>query len=407
MRMTMKDKRLLTKAFCEQYRKASKTHKGEILNQVVTATGYTRSYASDLLRNHGRRILAQDNIILEGSVKARRRPKKQASKYDTAVLKPLKSIWKMMDYIGAKRLAAALPEVIPKLEHFGEIRLSKIVREKLLQISPATIDRLLKAEREKHTLKKRICHTKPGTLLKSQIPIRTFSDWDDAQPGFFEMDLVGHEGGNAAGDYCFTLDMTDVCSGWSEQVAVINKAQIHVFEGIQKIRGRLPVTVLGLDSDNGSEFINHHLRRYCDQENITFTRSRPHRKNDNCFVEQKNWSIVRRFAGYMRLESQKQCDLLNELYDLLRDYNNFFMPSMRLKEKTRDGARITRKYHAPKTPYQMLLDSTQVNHNVKRILKRRYATLNPAELYRRIYKLQDKLLCSQNSLHKTQAQKDT
>jgi hypothetical protein len=188
--------------------------------------------------------------------------------------------------------------------------------------------------------------------------------------------------------------MTDVCSGWSEQVAVINKAQMHVFEGIQKIRGRLPVTVLGLDSDNGSEFINHHLRRYCDQENITFTRSRPHRKNDNCFVEQKNWSIVRRFAGYMRLESQKQCDLLNELYDLLRDYNNFFMPSMRLKEKTRDGARITRKYHAPKTPYQMLLDSTQVNLNVKRILKRRYATLNPAELYRRIQKLQEKLLCS-------------
>jgi hypothetical protein len=297
--------------------------------------------------------------------------------------------------------------VIPKLEQFGEIRLSKIVREKLLQISPATIDRLLKPEREKYTLKKRVCHTKPGTLLKSQIPIRTFSDWDDAQPGFFEMDLVGHEGGNAAGDYCFTLDMTDVCSGWSEQVAVINKAQIHVFEGIRKIRNRLPFDVLGLDSDNGSEFINHHLLRYCNQENITFTRSRPHRKNDNCFVEQKNWSIVRRFAGYMRLESQKQCDLLNELYDLLRDYNNFFMPSMRLKEKTRDGARITRKYHAPKTPYQMLLDSTQVNNNVKRILKRRYATLNPAELHRRIYKLQDKLLCSQKSLHKTQAQKDT
>ena len=324
----MKDKRLLTKAFCEQYRKASKRHKGEILNQFVTATGYARSYASSLLRNHGRHILAKGNIILEGSVNAKPRSKKKAPKYDAAVLKPLKSIWKMMDYIGAKRLAAALPEVIPKLEQFGEIRLSKIVRKKLLQISPATIDRLLKSEREKYTLKKRVHHTKPGTLLKSQIPIRTFSDWDDAQPGFFEMDLVGHDGGSVAGDHCFTLDMTDVCSGWSEQVAVINKAQMHVFEGIQKIRKRLPFDILGLDSDNGSEFINGHLLRYCEQENITFTRSRPYRKNDTCFVEQKNWSIVRRFTGYMRLESQKQCDVLNEPYDLLRDYNNFRHPDL-------------------------------------------------------------------------------
>lgn len=407
MKLTVQEREVLTKAYCEQYRKLSKNKKGIMLDQFINATGYNRSYAGRLLRNHGRRVVMNDSVVLEGSVNVKTPRKKSASKYDAAVLKPLIRIWKMTDYINAKRLAASLPEVIPKLEQFGEIRLSKIVREKLLQISPATIDRLLKPEREKHTLKKRVCHTKPGTLLKSQIPIRTFSDWDDAQPGFFEMDLVGHEGGNAAGDYCFTLDMTDVCSGWSEQVAVINKAQIHVFEGIQKIRNRLPFDVLGLDSDNGSEFINHHLLRYCDQENITFTRSRPHRKNDNCFVEQKNWSIVRRFAGYMRLESQKQCDLLNELYDLLRAYNNFFMPSMRLKEKTREGARITRKYHAPKTPYQMLLDSTQVNNNVKRILKRRYATLNPAELHRRIYKLQDKLLCSQKSLHKTQAQKDT
>lgn len=365
-----------------------------MLDQFTKATGYNRSYAARQLRNHGRRVVMSEGVVLVGSAKIKAPRKKNAPKYDAAVLKPLIRIWKMMDYISAKRLAAALPEVIPKLEQFGEIKLSKIVRKKLLQISPATIDRLLKPEREKYTLKKRVHHTKPGTLLKSQIPIRTFSDWDDAQPGFFEMDLVGHEGGNAAGDYCFTLDMTDVCSGWSEQVAVINKAQIHVFEGIQKIRKRLPFDILGLDSDNGSEFINGHLLQYCKQEHITFTRSRPYRKNDTCFVEQKNWSIVRRFTGYMRLESQKQCDLLNELYDLLRDYNNFFMPSMRLKEKTRDGAKVTRKYYAPKTPYQMLLDSTQVKTSVKRILKRRYATLNPAELYRRIQKLQEKLLCS-------------
>lgn len=406
MRMTMKEKRFLTKAFCEQYRKVSKKQKGVILSQVVTAAGYTRSYASNLLRNHGRRIYMQGGVVLVGSVNVKARKKKSAPKYDAAVLKPLERIWEMMDYIAAKRLAAALPEVIPRLEQFGEIKLSKTVREKLLQISPATIDRLLKSEREKYTLKKRVHHTKPGTLLKHQIPIRTFSDWDDAQPGFFEMDLVGHDGGSAAGDHCFTLDMTDVCSGWSEQVAVMNKAQIHVFEGIQKIRDRLPINILGLDSDNGSEFINHHLHHYCDKENITFTRSRPYRKNDTCFVEQKNWSIVRRVAGYMRLESKKQCDLLNELYAVLCHYNNFFMPSMRLKEKTRDGARVIRKFHAPKTPYQMLLDSTQVDRKVKRLLKKRYDALNPAQLHRRIRILQDKLLDSHKSLQGTRARRD-
>jgi len=403
----MKEKTFLTKAFCEQYRKASKKQKGDILSQVVAATGYTRSYASNLLRNHGRRILAYDNVVFEGNAKGKQPRKKSAPKYDEAVLKPLTSIWKMMDYIGAKRLAAALPEVIPKLEQFKEIRLSKVVRKKLLQISPATIDRLLKAEREKYALKRRLRHTKPGTLLKHHIPIRVHSDWDDAQPGFFEMDLVGHDGGSAIGDHCFTLDMTDVSSGWSEQIAVINKAQIHVFEGIQKIRDRLPIDILGLDSDNGGEFINHHLYRYCEQERITFTRSRPYRKNDTCFVEQKNWSIVRRFVGYMRLESQKQCDMLNELYDVLREYNNFFMPSMRLKEKTRDGARVTRKYYAPKTPYHMLMESKNVSHNIKRHLEIRYAALNPAALYRRIQEIQNKLLCAHKPSQRSKPRSDT
>lgn len=407
MRMTMKEKTFLTKAFCEQYRKASKKQKGNILSQVVEATGYCRGYASGLLRNHGRRILTHKNVVLEGDAKTKRRPKKKTPKYDAPVLKALTLIWKMMDYIGAKRLAASLPHVVPKLEQFGEIRLSKSVREKLMQISPATIDRLLKTEREKYALKKRVHHTKPGTLLKHQIPIRTFSEWDDAQPGFFEMDLVGHDGGSAVGDHCFTLDMTDVCSGWSEQIAVINKAQIHVFEGIQGIRDRLPIAVLGLDSDNGGEFINHQLCRYCKQENITFTRSRPYRKNDTCFVEQKNWSIVRRFAGYMRLESQTQCDLLNDLYAVLREYNNFFLPSMRLKEKTRDGARVTRKFHDPKTPYQMLLESPHVDPKIKKRLKKRYDELNPAELHRRIRQLQDKLLDSHKPPCRTRAKKDT
>lgn len=310
-----------------------------------------------------------------------------------------------MDYIGAKRLAAALPEVVLKLEQFREIRLLQTAREKLLQISPATIDRLLKAERAKYALKKRGHHTKPGTLLKHQIPIRIFYEWGDAQSGFFEMDLVGHDGGNAAGDHCFTRDMTNVCSGWSEQIAVINKAQMHVFECIKRIRDRLPISILGLDTDNGSEFINHQLFRYCGQENITFTRSGPYRKNDTCFVEQKNWSIARRFAGYMRLESQQQCDLLNDLYVVLSRYSNFFLPSMRLKEKTRNGAKTKRTFHEPKRPYQMVLDSPQVNQHGKRESRAQYDTLHPAQLYRSIRKLRNKLLRQSKSSRKGQANK--
>jgi hypothetical protein len=202
------------------------------------------------------------------------------------------------------------------------------------------------------------------------------------------MDLVGHDGGNTQGDYCFTLDMTDVQSGWTEQAAVLNKAQIHVFQGIQAIRERLAFPIAGMHSDNGSEFINHHLLRYCQAEKITFTRGRPYRKNDTCHIEQKNWSIVRRFAGYARFESQEAVSRLNEMYVLLTDYNNYFMPSMRLKEKTRNGARVSKRYYTPKTPYAMLMESSHIDNTVKDRLKRHYETLNPAELKRKIGAIQ-------------------
>jgi len=227
--------------------------------------------------------------------------------------------------------------------------------------------------------------------IKHQIPIRTFAEWDDARPGFLEMDLVGHDGGSAQGDYCFTLDMTDVASGWSELAAVINKAEIHVFEGIEALRQRLPFAVAGLHSDNGSEFINHHLLRYCQDEHLTFTRGRPWRKNDTCHVEQKNWSIVRRFAGYARFNTQAQCQLLNQLYVLLHEYINYFMPSMRRKEKIRNGAKATQRYYEPQTPYAMLLESPHIDPATKARLKRHYQTLNPAELKRRIDAIENKL----------------
>jgi hypothetical protein len=390
MRLTMKDRRVITKTTAEQYRKASKKKKGWILDQVVESAGYTRCYARWVLRNQGRRVQVQPGIVLEGDrrVSSRRR---RAPEYGPAVVKALFEVWKILDYVCGKRLVAALPEVVPRLVACKELRMSRAVQHQLRGISASTIDRLLKAARARHTLKPR-GGTKPGSLLKHQVPIRTFSDWDDGQPGFMEMDLVGHDGGVGQGDYCQTLDMTDVDSGWSEQAAVRNKAEIWVFQAIEAVRRRLPFPLLGLDSDNGSEFINHHLVRYCADQHITFTRSRPYRKNDTCYVEQKNWSIVRRFVGYGRYDSQEACDVLNELYALLRDYNNFFMPSQKLKEKIRDGARVTRRHHPAQTPYARILQSPRIAPDIKRRLNTYYQTLNPAALHRRIEALQKKLL---------------
>jgi len=234
-------------------------------------------------------------------------------------------------------------------------------------------------------------HTKPGTLLKHQIPIRTFAEWDEAQPGFAEIDLVAHDGGLALGDYCQTLDLTDICTGWTETEAVPNKAQVWVFEAIQTIRARLPFPLLGLDSDNGSEFVNHELLGYCQKERITFTRARPYRKNDNCYVEQKNYSVVRQTVGYQRFDTAAELMVLKQLYATLRLYTNFFQPTMKLKSKERFGSRVQKSYHAPQTPYQRVLACTEVTAADKKKLQRQYQSLNPAALKRALDKYRKEL----------------
>ncbi len=285
MRLTMGERKTVTKALCERYRRAAKGKKGRMLDEFVQATGYNRCYARRVLRNHGRRVEVAPGVVVQGDRRLRPAPRRKR-RYGPDVATALKTLWTYADYLCGKRLKPALPGLIEQLEAFKEIRLNKPLRAKLLSISASSIDRLLEPEREKHTLKHRGL-TKPGTLLKHQIPIRTFSDWDDARPGFLEIDLVGHEGGLAKGDFCVTLDVTDVSSGWTELAAAQNKAQIHVFAALKAIRARLPFAVLGIDSDNGSEFINSELTRYCRAERIAFTRSRPYRKNDTCYVEQK------------------------------------------------------------------------------------------------------------------------
>jgi IS30 family transposase len=390
MRITMIDRRALAKLKCERYRKARKKEKGRILDEFVEEAHCSRDHARWLLRNHGRRVEVKPLVFVEGDAR-QRRPRHRKKIYGPEVVAPLKRIWEILDCICGKLLAAAIPEVMPKLVECGELKVRKSVEKKLLAMSASTIDRILKPEREKYRFKKRRGGTKPGTLLKSQIPVRTFADWDEQEPGFFEMDLVAHEGGNASGDFCHTLDLTDVHTGWTVQRAVLNKAEKWTFEALQQLRAELPFPLKGLDSDNGGEFINHNLYRYCTDEKISFTRARPHRKNDNCYVEQKNWSVVRRFVGYGRYEGQGACDILNQLYRVLHDYINFFVPTMKLKEKIQTGGHCLRRYSAPQTPFQRVLAALEVDAATKQRLRRYYRRLNPAQLRRQIEALQKKL----------------
>ena len=294
------------------------------------------------------------------------------------------------DGICGKRLAPYLEEIVPTLERLGELRLDKVTRRKLIGISPATIDRMLAPARKRYQLRAR-SQTKPGTLLKHQIPIRTFSDWDELRPGFIEVDLVSHEGGNARGDYAYTLDATDVCTAWTETEAVRNRAERWVFAGLERVKERFPFDIIGIDSDNGGEFINNHLFRYCTENKITFTRSRPYRKNDNCFVEQKNYSVVRRAVGYRRYDTPCDLEVLNELYAVLRLFTNYFQPSMKLIEKTRNGSKVHKRYDRARTPYRRALDSGTVPEEAKQKLRETHATLNPVKLGREISRLQDRL----------------
>lgn len=382
----MAERRAVVKATARRYQRGRKKEKQKLLDEFIELTGYNRSYARTVLRNHGRQAGGRKR---PGVGDRRRAVSRQG--YDQKVLEALRRIWMILDFICGKRLAAIMPEVLRRLEYFGELKVDVRTRAKLLQISAATIDRLLASERRKHQLRGR-ARTKPGTLLKKQIPLRTFSEWNEQRPGFVEIDLVAHDGGLAAGEYLYTLDMTDVYSGWTEVQAVQNKAQVWVFAALKELRARLPFALQGIDSDNGSEFINDHLLEYCQHEGITFTRSRPYRKNDNCFVEQKNYTIVRRHVGYQRLAGSEQLALVNELYQHLRLYANYFQPVMKLKRKERHGSQVKKTYHPAQTPYQRLRDSQHLSRAAKQRLTREYAQLNPAELKRKIERIQTRLL---------------
>lgn len=375
MGLSMAERNAVTKALAARYRVGSRATKTEVLDQLCELTGWSR--------RHARRALT-----------AGPRPKRTRQApviYDEEVRVALRQVWAVLGGPCGKRMAPFLAEMVAVLEHHGELRVSDEVRHKLSVISAATIDRLLAGERASMTLKGR-SGTKPGSLLRSQIPIRTFADWDEARPGFFEVDLVGHDGGVVAGSYAQTVMFTDVYSGWCEPRVVANKAQKWVHEAIAQVCDDVPFPVVGLDSDNGSEFINQHLMVFCEAREITFTRTRPYRKNDNCFVEQKNWSVVRHAVGYARYDTEPELEVLKELYGYLAPMVNFFRPQQKLVSKTRNGAKVTRRHDSARTPYQRLMDSPDLDDRAKQNLAARYVSLNPAELARGIDRCQQALL---------------
>ena len=362
-----------------RYRAASKKEKSEILDEFVKTTGYGRKYAIALL--NGKRSYVKHII---------RRPR--SVKYDSGLISPLLILSDLFDGVCSKRLRAAMNIELPRLYDSGSLQVSPEIFEKLMQISPATMDRLLVGRRSQ--IRKSRGFTKPGTLLKHQIPVRTWADWTEDRPGFCEMDLVDHCGGLIipGADHAWTLCFTDVKTAWTECVAVRNKAQVHVFAAICCARLRLPFPLLGIDSDNGSEFINDQLYRYCIDEEITFTRGRAGKKNDGAYVEQKNWSVVRRAVGYYRYDTPEQLELLNRLYAVMHYYVNFFLPVMKLEEKVRQGSKVKRIYDKPQTPYARVLASPDVSEEHKAELRETYAILDLVDLRRQINELQTAIL---------------
>lgn len=367
--ISQRSKRELVEAIRPRYLKATKAEKGHILTEFVASTGYHRKYAIRLL-THG----APPRPLK----KKPGRPKVYQGELVTA----LEQVWEICGRICSRRLKPFLPEILTVLERCQELALPAEVKALLLGMSRATIDRCLGPARfESHH---GLSTTKPGSLLKQVIAIRTWQDWDDARPGFEEIDLVAHCGESVEGQYLNTLTATDVCTGWTECRAVPNKTQVAVFQAIQVVRQRLPFPLLGLDSDNGSEFINDLLYRYCLSEQITFTRSRPYRKNDQAHVEQKNWSVVRHTIGYDRLVTEAELARLNAIYDDLRLYVNYFQPVLKLIGKEQIDGKTVKKYDQAATPYRRVLGSDQVSLAAKAKLTHEYVQLNPVTLRTRI-----------------------
>ena len=367
-----------------RYKYATKSQKKIILDEVCATFTYNRKYAIRMLNTKE----------TAGSDKQLAKRGRKRIYGDPMIVDVLTYIWTKANLPCAKRLKTILPIWLP---HFDEYHIPEDVVDKLLAISPATIDRLMAPFRSKYT-KRGLATTKPGAILKKRIPVKT-NQWDETVRGFIEADTVAHCGNTTEGQFVYTLNCVDIASGWTQQRAAWGKGQRGVLEAIRDIENHLPFPLKGFDSDNGSEFLNWHLLRYLEDRKrpVQFTRARAYQKNDNAHIENKNWTHIRQYIGYQRFQHHSLATQLNDIYTSeWNDFFNFFIPSVKLVKKHREGAKIIKVYDKPKTPVQRLLESEHIPHETKKQLKLKAKELNPFHLQKQMEKKIKKLLIDVN-----------
>lgn len=370
----------MIKVFKERYRWATRREKTILLDEFTQVTGLNRCYARTVLRS------APPTNIVKLKIK-----KKKPPLYDEKVRDALQKIWEILDRVCSKRLVKALAETLRNLEKFQVLKLDKETKKKLLQVSSATIDRLLKPARKKLG-RKGTSMTKQPKYLIDKIPIKTFGEWTNPVTGYTQIDLIAHNGGNVFGGFYYTLCATDISTGWTICILVKDKTKLQMLKSLIRMKNTLPFPLLGIHSDNGAEFINETVLAFARKYDIEFTRGRPYKKNDNPHVEQKNYTVVRRNTGYLRLENKEHAAILNELYSYLNLYNNYFLPVMILKEKHRIGSKAIRIYDEPTTPLRRLLKKAEFSQDLKKQLQKEFNNLNLFELKNKINECQSDLV---------------
>jgi hypothetical protein len=390
--MSMRSRKELTAATARRYRNSGRAAKAQILTHFCSSSGYNRAYAAMLLRGYGlvRWVNGSSGIVELHQTKRHAHGGGRPRIYDAPLLRVLVNLWGRFGCLCGKRLAPILRSCGASIRRDRFLHPSKKLCAALAKISPATIDRLLKPARQKLRLKG-TSYTRSTPALSQEIPVRTFGDFASVAPGHGQLDTVGHDGGVANGEYAFSLAFCDVCTGWSERRGVQNRAARWIEPALDEIRQAVPFAVTHLHPDGGSEFINRNLLRYCRQHGIELSRSRAGKKNDNCWVEQKNFDTVRKLVGYLRYASPEALQTLNQLYRVQGLLQNYILPSQKLVKKTRVGSRVIKIYDKPLTPAQRVLCHSQIPRQVKAKVGKVLSSLDPLELADQVAGLQRKL----------------